>query len=346
LGIAYDYLGELHRSDDAIDDAEKAYHRALDIQRTLVEEDATAPEFRQELSRTHNNFGLLLTGTNRTVEAEDHLKQARQLLDQLVQSFPEDGVYQEELARTNINLGVLWRKTGEIEKAKQAYEFAAKRLEAVVQQFPNVHDYQYKLGVSLVNLGNLLAQESPASKLAGEKYQHAIQLLEELAAAYPRIPLYRKELANAYNSLALLYARQENRQRADDYSQKAQSAFEQLLADSPDVPEYKSLLGMTLGGRAWLMHDEPERAKQLVEAAIEQQKMAYNANPDRPEYRQRLAEHYIFLAEVLIKQMNFTAASERIEMATELGYADTQRLAELEKLLDREVREPETPSAE
>jgi tetratricopeptide (TPR) repeat protein len=295
LGISYDYLGELLRH-TRVKDAENAYRNAKAVQEELVKH-ADDPHYQQELSRTYNNFGILLMETDRNDEAEVLLGQARELLEQLAREYPKKIDYQQELARTNINLGNLFKNTKQPE-AEQAYRRAVALLEPVVDGQPEVHDYQYKLAVSLVNLANLNSSAAPVDSTT--QIEKAITHLNKTVGEIP--PLYEKELANAYNSLAVLNmtSKPPDLAAAGTNWDKALQLFEQLIDAYPENAEYQSLLALTLGNQAFLASQNKKRdeAIELVTRAIEHQKSAHKLNPRSQDFKSRLAGHEKFLKEL------------------------------------------------
>jgi tetratricopeptide (TPR) repeat protein len=309
LGVAYDYLGESLRDTGSIAESEEAYDHALATQKELVK-GTDNRDYRQELSRTLNNRGILFMDTNRADEARNSLDEARGMLYQLTRDYPDHIAYQQELARTNINLGNLFNRTGRTQDAELAYQRASQLLTTVVEREPDVHDYRYKLAVCLVNFGNILKAKPNEAEV---QYKKAVELLSKLTADYPRIPLYKKELANAYNSLAAVYAQNPSSYEvARDNWDNARRLLDQLVADYPENSEYRSLLGLILGGQAWLAdkQNKPEQARELVQQAITLQKSALDRNPRNPDYQLRLDEHSKYLNDLDSRNDGREAASK------------------------------------
>ena len=145
------------------------------------------------------------------------------------------------------------------------------------------------------------------------QYKKAVELLSKLTADYPRIPLYKKELANAYNSLAAVYAQTPaSYEAARESWDKARRLLDQLVADYPENSEYRSLLGLILGGQAWLAdkQNKPEQARELVQQAITLQRSALDRNPRNPDYQNRLVEHSKYLNDLNSRHARTEAASK------------------------------------
>jgi hypothetical protein len=115
-------------------------------------------------------------------------------------------------------------------------------------------------------------------------------------------PLYEKELANAYNSLAVLNVTSNppDLAAAGANWDKARQLFEELVDASPENAEYQSLLALTLGGQAFLASKQNQRdeAIELVTRAVEHQRSALKLNSRSQDFKLRLAGHENFLKEL------------------------------------------------
>jgi tetratricopeptide (TPR) repeat protein len=301
LGITYDYFGELQRDTGMVRAAEENYGQALAIQRELVEQFPNEAKYGQELSRTLNNYGILLKNTERYPQAEKSFSQAVEILETLAQAYPLNVDYHQELARTHNNYGNVLKRIDRTHDAEKSYLRAVELLENAVQRHPDEHEYRGRLGVSLINLSNLLREASPSPGAPKPDPQppveKAIDHFRQLCEKYPRFPLYKRELANAYNSLALVYVAKKDWNAVGDHLNKARALCEELLEKYADNPDYQSLLGLVLGGLGALADIQKDQieARQLVERAILLQESALQANPDNPDYLKRLNDSKKFL---------------------------------------------------
>jgi tetratricopeptide (TPR) repeat protein len=84
--------------------------------------------------------------------------------------------------------------------------------------------------------------------------------------------------------------------------EQAQTLYDRLAIDFPTYPFYRSELGAIAEGKA-LTHaliGQGEKAKALLELAVQEQQRALRPNPQHPTYRQRLRDHFYQLANLLI----------------------------------------------
>jgi tetratricopeptide (TPR) repeat protein len=105
-------LGELQ-------EAEQDYDQALSIFKQLVADFPSRPEFGQELAKSLNSRGLLLSATGRLKEAEKDLDQALSLRKQLAADFPNQPDLRNDLAGTCVNLALLQQQQGNWAAAKR-----------------------------------------------------------------------------------------------------------------------------------------------------------------------------------------------------------------------------------
>jgi len=73
-----------------------------------------------------------------------------------------------------------------------------------------------------------------------------------------------------------------------------------------------SLLGVILGGQAWLAsrQNDYEQARELVQQAIAQQTTALDLNPRNPDYQNRLAQHKQFFDDLKSRTARVEAAAK------------------------------------
>ena len=93
----------------SIKESEDAYRSALAIQDKLAKQ-TDNQNYQQELSRTLNNFGILLMDTDRPQRSRAIAGEGARFSISLARDYPDRSDYQQELARTNINLGKLFKK--------------------------------------------------------------------------------------------------------------------------------------------------------------------------------------------------------------------------------------------
>src|SRR5262249_50087075 len=86
-------------------------------------------------------------------------------------------------------------------------------------------------------------------------YRRALKTADELARAFPKLPEYRKDLADIHGKLAVLYQLENKPDAAEPELQQALALLEQLTTECPDVPNYRHELARGQYQRANLLHD-------------------------------------------------------------------------------------------
>jgi serine/threonine-protein kinase len=355
LGECHCNLGEVWRLTSHPAQAGDAYQLALERQRQLVAEAPTVPAYQKELARTQYNRGILFSATLQPTEAQAALDEAVHLLSRLANEYPRDPTYRQHLARAHLNLGPVLRARGRPDRAEDSYWQAIRLQTELVKTDPLTPDYRYELGGTYNNLGYLLLSTRPytvatillpaagydklgAGLLNTYRYAEAETAFRQglaqfavLARDFPGVPVYRKELANTENNLAIVLARAGKWTDAEKAWERALELFEKLAAEHPEVPDYQGYRGLALGNLGWLLlqqKDLPEmtanpaarnkllsRARQRLERAIELDRVALKPNPKNPTYLRALRDQSGYLAEVVL---SLGAHAEAARLAEEL----------------------------
>src|SRR5262249_41614952 len=98
--------------------------------------------------------------------------------------------------------------------------------------------------------------------------RRAVDGQEKLAADWPDVPLYRRNLADAYHKLALRLA-DRNPQEAEAVVLQAVAIQEQLIHDNPQIAVYRGMLAhmqLTLGQARYRAGDWPGALAALQES--------------------------------------------------------------------------------
>src|SRR5262249_52967290 len=108
---------------------------------------------------------------------------------------------------------------------------------------------------------------------------------------------------------------------ADTVLGEALAIQRQLVKDFPTVSDYWSELGGTLNNLAGSLIKQKKfaQARQLLTEAIERQQLARKANPEHPNYRLYLRNHYDLLAHTLKALGEHGPAGKALEEVITLG---------------------------
>jgi serine/threonine protein kinase/uncharacterized protein HemY len=299
LAGTHNNLGRLFRERDDIAKATEHFNRALDLRKKLVVDFPALPQCRRDLARTHVGLGLLVGQLGQRAEAEAHFRQALRFQEQLVKEFPGVPGYRSDLGGNLSNLARVLEKPGE---ADRHYRKALDLQRELVRDFPSVPQFRGELGITLDNRAMLLHWLDRAAE-AKEAYQEALKLNKQLADEFPLIPEYRDRLAGVSTNLGLFLRARGRRTEAEEYLGQAVSLQEGLAAKFPLVVEYRRQLGGALNNLAGLRMDQERwlEARRLLEKAIQYQRVALRQNHRNETSRRFLSNHYMRLAETLLR---------------------------------------------
>src|SRR5262245_3040802 len=116
--MSHNTRGNLLSSTGRLREAEEDYVQALSIQKQLMAEFPTRPEFRRELARSYLNQGIVLLTTGRLQEAGQNFDHALTMFKQLVADFPAQPDLRSQLASIYGNLATPHRQQGNWGAAK------------------------------------------------------------------------------------------------------------------------------------------------------------------------------------------------------------------------------------
>jgi hypothetical protein len=160
---------------------------------------------------------------------------------------------------------------------------------------------------------------------AEKEHRLALAIREKLAADFPAVPEYRKELAITHHSLGIvLYAQPKLAEAVEQHRQEV-AIWEKLAADFPAVPEYREglarahhMLGISLAAQGeWAEAVEQYRQE---EAILE--KLAADF-PAVPEYRIDLGKSYVSRAKTKLWAGQVAEAVAEVAELTAPGANET-----------------------
>jgi serine/threonine-protein kinase len=282
-------------------EAERAFHRGIELLDDLARDDPSSAEALRDLATGQDDLAMLLRKSNRFREAESLLRSAIQLREQLAKAHAGDAADRQSLADSRYHLAVLiTRLQGRHPEDESAYREALAVDEALVATARDRPEHRRKLARTLNNLGMLLASTGRFRE-AENDYHEAIAILEGFVAKDPPAPGDRWQLARTQANLAVLLRATDRRADAEAVCLKAQALQKVLRADFPDVPDYRHELA-AIQNNLGLMRQRTgrtEAAARDFREALEIQDALVSDFPSRPDYRQSLAVTRLNLASVL-----------------------------------------------
>lgn len=322
-------LGETGKPQEAI----QANQQAIRILEKLVKDNPTETEFQCDLAGTQNNLGGLLTETGQPEAALAAYEAARKIRQKLVRENPEVAEFQFALAQSYNNLGTLFSEIGLSDDAMRSYLEAKRIQKKLARENPTIFQFDYDLANSLLNLGGLFLESNQLPD-ALAAYEESKEIFRRLAQENPTNSEYSNSLAIALSNWADLLRVTGKPAKALTALNEAIGIRERLAKENPSVVEFQSGLGAVLHNLAthnleakeWLI------AKELLQRAIQSQKLALAKYPQHLLYRQFLGNHYACLEVAASELQDKQLLAECQSGLAELAASDPQ-FAELDQQL-------------
>jgi tetratricopeptide (TPR) repeat protein len=256
--------------------AESDYRRAI----ALTGPHPAAPRDRHLQADALLDLAIALADLGQFDAARRDGEEAVRLLQPLAQGPPANDDFELRLVLAHGNVGRACREAGDFAAAESAYSQAIRRVRALVKK-QRVHDDRYALATTLNGLGQLLAAQPERRPDAIQAFGEAVALLRVLVDQHGNTPLYRCELAAAYIGRSGMIA-VGALPRAESDCARAVELLKTLIKESPELPEYHSLLGRCLTEQSRLarLKNQPDDARDLAARALIEHEKALNLNPD------------------------------------------------------------------
>ncbi|HZW34805.1 MAG TPA: protein kinase, partial [Isosphaeraceae bacterium] len=143
-------LGSVLLHQDRLGDAEPILRRAVAVNDEIAAKHPDDVQIRFDLAKDHNNLGELLRTKADPKSAAASFVKAREILEKLVQDFPEQPRYRDVLANNLVNLGVAFWATDPA-RAEELFNTALGLFDKLVADHPD--NVEYRLGQARCLLG-------------------------------------------------------------------------------------------------------------------------------------------------------------------------------------------------
>jgi tetratricopeptide (TPR) repeat protein len=245
-------LGELLRVDNTADAREQYFH-ALDLLRPLLSRHPGTADYEQGLARTYRNLGNLHRSIGSYDQADTDFDQAIKLLQPQVQTDAATPEWMHDLAGCHIDRGNLCWDQDRLPDAEKAYTVAIAMLQKIATGGGDP-DYRDKLAMAFVNRASIRKNyDPPRNKEAKSDFDKALACQKKLQTEFDKHPRYKHNLALIYNQLGLFLENTNRFADADRANSSAHALSKELVNHYPAVAAYKSLLGVTLENRGWML---------------------------------------------------------------------------------------------
>ena len=154
-------------------------------------------DMRYDLSRCWTLMYRIASRRRRHDSARACLERSLELLERLITEHPEVATYARDHARNLHSYGVVWARTKQPAKAESWFRRAVTAKRSLLDKLPG-HDSVAAIANSELDLSHALLVQGK-TKLAREAAARAVKGYEEVHGSAPRLPLYLRRLADAYD---------------------------------------------------------------------------------------------------------------------------------------------------
>jgi len=141
LAICYRLLGDLRASEGAVEESNSAYAQSIDTLTRLVERNPDVAEYASVLAGVYMNQG----SRQKAAASLASFEHARDLLQALVDKYPDNPQFRCDIAVTHRSLAQLESAAGHADKAKAYLKSSLDELTGLVKQFPANAEYASQL---------------------------------------------------------------------------------------------------------------------------------------------------------------------------------------------------------
>jgi eukaryotic-like serine/threonine-protein kinase len=281
--------------------AEASYQQAIEGLEKLVASDAANADFRRDLARALEGMGVLLKDANRLQQADDPLRRAVGLYEEIAKAPNPTGEDMQSLAASRYQLGALMARRGTGRAEEAAYAAAIQVQQDLIRQFGDRPEYRTSLARYRNNLA-MLQNAAGHPQDAEQTFRATLELLLPSIDGPQALPGAQWQYARASNNLGALFLGQ----RRDEASQPlrlAQDILMKLTAEFPTIAQYSVELSAVdynlglMGGST----GHPADAVASFQESVRLLESLLKRFPDAAAYRLKLAMTNIALADALAR---------------------------------------------
>ena len=285
--------------------AEAAYARVADVLDTMT----------SELTER-----ALLSQGSVTEEQRRFLDEALSYYREFSTTAAEGEEARRRVAVAAYRVGVIEMRLHRDQESANGFRMAARLFGALADDFPEKRPlYLQSQAMNHNNLGLVLAGLGKSDE-AFASFSKSREILESLIAEDPRNASLQRDLVALQANLSSHKPAGASEAAGSDPLREVVATQEKLVAEFPDVPQYRHDLARTRSNRAigFLQEGRHESVEAECRDILEMQRRLVNDFPREPEYRQCLARTYQILASSLAACRRPSEAAEVYQTAREI----------------------------
>jgi tetratricopeptide (TPR) repeat protein len=319
-------VGTIRQRLGQTDEAVKAYRRSLALYDKLRIGSPTNPAIKLATAQVNNELGRIYTSQRQVAEAREAHKAALALLEAGSAELTASPELRFELARTCYLLGTQERPLpgtgqrkapGPARPPTEQGDFLAKSvalLQPVAGSPSGNPEAQHLLALCYLEGAPVEGGHGPAFKAGAD---HAIEILEGLVKAFPKITDYAYDLSEAYARIHIPQPPipREEQEQIEDRLAKSVALLRKLTAEHPDVPDFPAAQARACDklGSFHRHIEDWEKAELDFREAIALQAPLVKQFPDAPSYWLWMATFRIALADVILHRNQPEEARKTLE---------------------------------
>jgi serine/threonine protein kinase/tetratricopeptide (TPR) repeat protein len=295
LARAEQGLGVLLKDANRYEQSDAALREAIRLREEIARGPGTSADDRQALADSRYQLGALLArrGVGKTGEAA--YAAALEAQQQLVAQYGNRPEYATRLARYRNNLGMLQDASGHSQDAEATFRATLDSLAPLAQGPDALPGARWQFARVANNLGALLLYRR--GNEADVQFRRARDMLAKLAAEFPAIAQYQRELAAVEYNLGFSAQRAGRNEEAVAFYKESARRLEPLASKFRETPAYRLKLGMAQAAIGeGLAKSAPSEAVTALSKALDQEAALLAEYPDVPEYQSVLGRHHYQVA--------------------------------------------------
>jgi eukaryotic-like serine/threonine-protein kinase len=300
-GRSLDRLGEIQALLGEYPTADASYREAIATLKALVESEPANVDFRRDLARAYHGLGVLLKDANRFQNAEESLRKATAMREEIALGPGPSADDLQALADSRYQLGaVLARRGGSKAEDASAYAAALEVQQGLAKRFGERPEFRTKQARYLNNLARLQA-DTGKPREAEATFRATLKLMEPLLRGPTTLPGARWQYARAANNLGTVLLLDGKWDEASRQMLGATGILQTLGNEFPAVPVYRQELAAAeynLGLLAYRQADFDKALAYYTKAAVLLEELRTRI-PGNPALRQKLALALVAKNEVL-----------------------------------------------
>jgi len=283
-------LGRAHQTRGEYQAADKVLENAIDVLTSASLAHPDDPRWFDALASTSLSRANLQRSLGMQQAMEESLSLAAEHYQKLMIAMPDVPSHMENLALTYADLGLAQWDDRRPDDAERSLDVAKRLLQDLLRVYPDIARYHEQSAVCDDALSQIVLERDVDGERSFALAANAVRTYQELSELFPETIDYRHRLAISRSHAALAVAQQHASSTEQDDTtdvpdgrapipedvellmQAAMGGLRELVAEYPDVSDYRYSLGHVLNRYALLVAQstEPEISRDLFSQAIDQ----------------------------------------------------------------------------